>query len=180
MLKFYVCFICALNSGPRIADNNSLKTHAPQIWGVKIRPPNLGGESSKITCFIVLSEGHSLKLGGEIFTPQIWGGMGFQLLWTRGFFWYFSKLLQDPPTHRVPKPPPPRIKNEILQNPKIFENPQLLLGIPWPALKGALRNQFWKKRRPQPYWGGENPGNALEASNALNYRAWGIPAVLSR
>ena len=38
----------------------------------------------------------------------------------------------------------------------------------------------WKKRRPQPYWGGENSGNALEASNALNYRFWGIPAVLSR
>ena len=38
-----------------------------------------------------------------------------------------------------------------------------------------------KKRRPQPYWGGENSGNALElASNALNYRVWGIPAVLSR
>ena len=36
-----------------------------------------------------------------------------------------------------------------------------------------------KKRRPQPYWGGDNSGNALEASNALNYRAWGIPAVLS-
>ena len=35
--------------------------------------------------------------------------------------------------------------------------------------------------RPQPYWGGgENSGNALEASNALNDRAWGIPAVLSR
>ena len=28
--------------------------------------------------------------------------------------------------------------------------------------------------------GGGNSGNALEASNALNYRAWGIPAVLSR
>ena len=28
--------------------------------------------------------------------------------------------------------------------------------------------------------GGENSGNALEPSNALNYRAWGIPAVLSR
>ena len=27
---------------------------------------------------------------------------------------------------------------------------------------------------------GENSGNALEASNALNYRVWGIPAVLSR
>ena len=48
------------------------------------------------------------------------------------------------------------------------------------ALRGPLQNQFWKKRRPQPYWGGGNSGNALEASNALNYRAWGIPAVLSR
>ena len=37
-----------------------------------------------------------------------------------------------------------------------------------------------KKRRPQLYWGGENSGNALKASNALNYRVWGIPAVLSR
>ena len=36
-----------------------------------------------------------------------------------------------------------------------------------------------KKKRPQPYWGGDNSGNALEASNALNYRPWGIPAVLS-
>ena len=54
------------------------------------------------------------------------------------------------------------------------------LGIPWPALRGPLRNHFWKKRRPQPYWGGDNSGNALEASNALNDRVWGIPAVLSR
>ena len=60
------------------------------------------------------------------------------------------------------------------------EIPPVLLGIPWPALRGPLRNHFWKKRRPQPYWGGENSGNALEASNALNYRVWGIPAVLSR
>ena len=60
------------------------------------------------------------------------------------------------------------------------EIPPVLLGIPWPALRGPLRNQFWKKRRPQPYWGGENSGNALEASNALNYRFWGIPDVLSR
>ena len=60
------------------------------------------------------------------------------------------------------------------------EIPPVLLGIPWPALRGPLRNQFWKKRRPQPYWGGENSGNALDASNALNYRVWGIPAVLSR
>ena len=39
--------------------------------------------------------------------------------------------------------------------------------------------RLWKKKRPQPYWGGDNSGNALEASNALNYRVWGIPAVLS-
>ena len=48
------------------------------------------------------------------------------------------------------------------------------------ALRGPLRNQFWKKRRRRPYWGGEISGNALKASNALNYRVWGIPAVLSR
>ena len=35
-----------------------------------------------------------------------------------------------------------------------------------------------KKRSAQPYWGGENSGNGLEPSNALNYRVWGIPAVL--
>ena len=51
----------------------TLKTHTPQIWGVTIHPTNLGGESSKITCFTVFVEGHFLNLGGEIFTPQIWG-----------------------------------------------------------------------------------------------------------
>ena len=60
------------------------------------------------------------------------------------------------------------------------EIPPVLLGIPWPALRGPLRGHFWKKKRPRPYWGGENSGNALEASNALNYRALGIPAVLQR
>ena len=49
-----------------------------------------------------------------------------------------------------------------------------------PALRGPLRNHFWKKRRPQPYWGGENSENALEPSNALNCSVWGIPTVLSR
>ena len=51
----------------------TLKTHTPQIWGVEIHPPNLGGESSNNTCFTVFSDEHSLNLGGEIFTPQIWG-----------------------------------------------------------------------------------------------------------
>ena len=55
------------------ADSLPLKTHTPQIWGVTIHPPNLGGESSKVTCFAVFFEGHFLNLGGEIFTPKIWG-----------------------------------------------------------------------------------------------------------
>ena len=64
--------------------------------------------------------------------------------------------------------------------PRYSEIPPVLLGIPWPTLRGPLRNHFWKKKRPQPYWGRENSGNALEPSNALNCRVWGIPAVLSR
>ena len=43
----------------------------------------------------------------------------------------------------------------------------MLLGIPWPALRGPLRSHFWKKKRPQPDWGEENSGNALEPSNAF-------------
>ena len=60
------------------------------------------------------------------------------------------------------------------------ELPSVLLGIPWPALRGPLRNHFRKKRRPQLYWGGETYGDALEASSALNCRVWGVAAVLSR
>ena len=37
-----------------------------------------------------------------------------------------------------------------------------------------------KKRGVPSRTGGENSGNALGASNALNYRVWGVPAVLSR
>ena len=37
-----------------------------------------------------------------------------------------------------------------------------------------------KELRPQPYSGGENFGNALEASNALKYRVWGFLEVLLR
>ena len=42
---------------------------------------------------------------------------------------------------------------------------------PEPSLK--------KEAPPAVLGGGDNSGNALEASNALNYRAWGIPPVLS-
>ena len=59
--------------------------------------------------------------------------------------------------------------------------PPVLLGIPWHQLWEALSGTTSEeKKRPQPYWEGENSGNALEPSNALNYRAWGIPPVLSR
>ena len=60
----------------------------------------------------------------------------------------------------------------------ISEIPSVLLGIPWPALRGPLRNHFWKKRRPQPHWGREF-WKCSGSLNALNYRAWGIPAVFS-
>ena len=46
--------------------------------------------------------------------------------------------------------------------------------------EGPSPEPLLKKEASQPYWGGGNSGNALEPSNALNYRAWGIPAVLSR
>ena len=36
-----------------------------------------------------------------------------------------------------------------------------------------------KRGVPSRTGGGENSGNALEASNALNERVWGIPAELS-
>ena len=45
-----------------------------------------------------------------------------------------------------------------------------------PSLEPILK----KEASPAVLGGGENSGNALEASNALNYRIWGIPAVLSR
>ena len=32
------------------------------------------------------------------------------------------------------------------------------------------------KEASQPHWGGENSGNTLEPSNALNYRVWGYPS----
>ena len=37
-----------------------------------------------------------------------------------------------------------------------------------------------KKEASPAVLGGENSGNALEASHTFNYRVWGIPAVLSR
>ena len=46
----------------------------------------------------------------------------------------------------------------------------------WEALSGTTSE---KRGVPSRTGGGDNSGNALEASNALNYRVWGIPAVLS-
>ena len=37
-----------------------------------------------------------------------------------------------------------------------------------------------KEASPAVLGRGENSGNALKPSNALNYRAWGIPAILAR
>ena len=97
------------------------------------------------------------------------------------------KQLSGPPDAVIAKGRETEGKLQMLSSPRkigltsLFkEGPPVLLGIPWPALRGPLRNHFWKKKRPQPYWGGDSSGNALEASNAFNYRVWGIPTVLLR
>ena len=54
--------------------------------------------------------------------------------------------------------------------------PSVLLGIPCLALRVPSGTTSERKRRPQPYWGGEKSGNALETSNALHYRAFGDPS----
>ena len=50
-----------------------LRSERPFTDPENFHPPNLGGESSKITCFTVFCGARSLNLGGEIFTPRIWG-----------------------------------------------------------------------------------------------------------
>ena len=50
-----------------------MKTHTARIRGVKIHPPNFGGEYSKITCFIVFLAFIPETRKGAIFTPQIGG-----------------------------------------------------------------------------------------------------------
>ena len=49
-----------------------------------------------------------------------------------------------------------------------------LCAFSLPISEGTSPEPFLKKRRPQPYRGGESSGNALEASNALDYRVWEI------
>ena len=61
----------------------------------------------------------------------------------------------------MPRTPPQRVR------------PLRRAPYPWAAQRGPLQNHFWKTRHPQPYWGGENSGNALEASRAFNQRVWG-------
>ena len=62
----------------------------------------------------------------------------------------------------------------------IPEMPSVLLGIPWPALRGPLRNHFWKRGVPSRTELGREFWKCSGGFNALNYRFWGIPAVLSR
>ena len=56
--------------------------------------------------------------------------------------------------------------------PKKFEKKKVCVQFSTPTLL--------KKEAARAVLRGENSGNALEASKALNFRVWGIPAVLSR
>ena len=51
----------------------TLVSHTPQIWGVKISPPEFTAESSKNTSKQAIFEDSPPKFGGRIVTPQIWG-----------------------------------------------------------------------------------------------------------
>ena len=51
----------------------TLKTHTPQIWGVKISPPKFTEWAPKSTVKQVIFEDSPHEFGGCIFTPQIWG-----------------------------------------------------------------------------------------------------------
>ena len=62
---------------------------------------------------------------------------------------------------------------------QIFRNTPSTAGNSMTSSERPSPEPLLKKRPPQPYRGGDNSGNALEASNAFNYRAWGIPAILS-
>ena len=57
----------------------SLKTHTPQIWGVKISPPKFREQPSKNTVKQVIFEDSPPEFGGRIVTPQIWGAWVFRV-----------------------------------------------------------------------------------------------------
>ena len=63
---------------------------------------------------------------------------------------------------------------------KGFRNAPSTAGSSMTGSERPSPKPLLKKEASPAVLGGENSGNALEASNALNYRAWGIPAVLSR
>ena len=64
-----------------------------------------------------------------------------------------------------------------LRGTSIFRNTLSTAGNSMTGSEGPSPEPLLKKRGVPR--GGDNSGNALEASNALNYRGWGIPAVLS-
>ena len=63
--------------------------------------------------------------------------------------------------------------------PAYFRNALSTAGNSMTSSERPSPEPLLKKEAPPAALGGENSGNALEASNALNYRVWGIPAVLS-
>ena len=70
------------------------------------------------------------------------------------------------------------------QNCQNHRNLRITLSTAGNSMTGSERPSpeplLKKEASPAILGGGENSGNALEASYALNYRAWGIPAVLSK
>ena len=73
---------------------------------------------------------------------------------------------------------PKTLQNEIFR--LFFRNALSAAGNSMTSSERPSPEPLLKKEASPAVLRGENSGNALEASNALNYRAWGFPAVLSR
>ena len=67
--RIFFLFFFLLGGGER----GALKTHTPQILGVKISPPKFRKRPSKNTVKQMIFEDSPLKFGGRIVTPQMWG-----------------------------------------------------------------------------------------------------------
>ena len=63
----------AFSEGPIPPEQHVPWKPIPPKFGGEIHHPNLGGEPSKIACFIVFFQPCHPNLGGEIITPRIWG-----------------------------------------------------------------------------------------------------------
>ena len=94
--------LCSVGVSAEIVSRYRAMRGHYKFGGVEIQPPKLRGESSKTTFFTAFSGAHSPNLGGEIFTPRIWG-YGFCCA-----RWEFRP--SPPPKQKKNLAPPPSVQ----------------------------------------------------------------------